>query len=59
MPKTEYAITQPEYRRALELSNNEATPVEEASAYWQLCRAYRDQIFYRDEVERALQLLRK
>jgi hypothetical protein len=56
---TAWNITEAEYRRALELSRDGNTPPEDSAAYWQLCRFYRNEIFLREEVARAVQLIRR
>ena len=54
----EWNVTEDEYLEALERSRDGATSWQDSADYWQLCRFYRGQVFFRDEVARALRLIR-
>lgn len=51
-------ITESDYRAALERERDPHTSDDDKADYWQIIRAYRGHIFYRDHVVRALQRIR-
>lgn len=51
-------ITEAEYEEARALSSNANVNEEDAAEYWQLVRFYRNQIFNRDQAERAVRRIR-
>ncbi len=50
-------VTEREYKTALKMARN-YIPVQDSNDLWQLCQFYRGQIFYRDDAERGLNLVR-
>lgn len=53
-----WGITEAEYKLALERSRDGNTSPQDSSDYWQLCRFYRGQVFYRDQAARGARLVR-
>jgi hypothetical protein len=51
-------VTEQEYKTALARSRDSDTFPDDSADYWQLCRFYRGQEFYRDAAARALNLIR-
>lgn len=51
-------VTEDEYKTAQARSRDLNTSSEHSEAYWQLCRFYRGQIFYRDQAAIAVRLIR-
>jgi hypothetical protein len=51
-------VTEQEYKIALERSRDPHTSADDSADYWQLCRFYRGQIFYRDHAARAVRRIR-
>jgi hypothetical protein len=52
-------VTEEEFKEARKREQDQSTSEKDKADYWQLMRFFRGQLFYRDAVARAVNLIRK